>query len=150
MHHVMILPPPPSTGLGDVLRVSFHITPSVQEAIAETRRSCHRVDHARFLCLRLVLFYQKHLYLFMFFVLPLFPPTCPLPTVHFYIVSFWSCPFDLGECFQSPVSGRQTYIYHGIYSFALYILFLSSSQTSSSTSSSSSSASISPASTPCL
>lgn len=79
-----------------------------------------------------------------------FPPTCPFLTVHFYIVSFWSCLLDLGECFQSPASGRQNYIYHGIYSFALYILFLSSSQTSSSTSSSSSSASISPASTPCL
>lgn len=50
----------------------------------------------------------------------------------------------MGECFQSPAAGRQRHIYPGIHSFALYIFFLSSSQTSSSTSSASSSPSISP------
>lgn len=73
-------PLPLSTGLWNVLRVSFHITPSVQEAIVETRRFCHRIDHTCFLCLRLVLFYQNHLYIFMFFVLP--------TTVHFWLYIF--------------------------------------------------------------
>lgn len=50
----------------------------------------------------------------------------------------------MGECFQSLAAGRQRHIYPGIHSFALYIFFLSSSQTSSSTSSASSSPSISP------